>query len=430
MRHRILILTTGLMLAAGLGLGGCAQAPAPGDTTTPALSASPSTTVPSPIQSGPPTNFNTNIVVEFQHGDWPGVLDDQVYYAADSNATLWAMDVSTGQSTFDVHLTSQDGGGNGTWACPAQAVDANAVYTIISNYSDQEVPVAVELTAVDKQSGDVLWRYLPDITVLAEATDCGVLVGYDMVPTPAGLLLTLSQWDAPHGQFNYSSVMLDATTGDVAWQTNNQVQATTGSSSGVEFGDAGVSVVDLATGKAGPMIITTPTLDNYWLMAGYTLAGQTGDNMVVTRLDAESHSTPQSTNLPSRLTVFQISAGKLASQIQPTGDLGSCQVDGTVMVCTGYQDQLTATGVSLADGTVLWQQRYASSDCADAPPPLVLLDGYLYGANDDGGFALDISTGAVTNGRWGHPLAVNQAGMVFEAYNTPTAPSFWWAPVH
>jgi len=431
MRQRILFVTTGLVLGAGLGLGGCAQAPGVGDTTTPGVPASSIASVPSPSEAGPPTSFDTDNAVEFQQGDWPGVLDGQVYYAADSTATLWAMDVTTGQSKFNVHLTSQDGGGGSNWACPAQVVDANNVYTIVSNYSDQEVPVVVELTATDKQSGDVLWRYLPEITVPAEATDCGVLLDYTMTPTPAGLLLTLSQWDAPHGRFNSSSAMLDATTGDELWQTDTLVQAATGTESGVQLSDAGVAVVDLKTGQAGPLVITTPAMDGYWKLSGYSLAGQAGDNIVVTRLDVQSHSVPQSVNLPSRLTVFQIAAGQLASQtplVLTTGDLGNCQVDGAILVCTGYQDPLTATGISLADGTSLWQTRYARSDCADAPPPLVLFGGYLYAANDDGGFVLDTSTGSVAKGAWGRPVAVSQSGMVFEADNTTAAPTFWWAP--
>lgn len=423
-----------VVILTGLTLGGCAQAPLVGDTTTianttspPPLPASPTTTQPSTSEPSPPTSFDTTAAVNLMTDDaFTGILDATTYYPVGSNATLRGIDVRTGESAFQAYLTSQDGRSN-DWACPLQAVDDHNVYTAISNYSSQQEPVAIELTVVDKATGDVAWRYSPHTSMMPAHTDCGVVATYDLTPTAHGLLFALGQLDDATGDYDYSSEMLDATTGVVLWQVDHWVSAVAGSNTGVALDNASVSLVDLTSGAVGPPLITTPPMDDYWFSFGYSLAGQTGDASLVTRLDAEVHSTPAGVNLPSKVTVFFIAGGQVASTMQlPQDDLSNCQLSGQTLVCIGNNDPTRAYGISLTDGSTVWQKPIIDDATTDVPPTPVLFDGCLYGISGGKTYALDTANGAILGSGWPQPLAVNEFGMV---YDDPATGQTWWAPV-
>jgi len=359
-----------------------------------------------------PRQFDTAaaVLLPIANG-WPGILDELNYYAADDHATVWGVAVTKGRTLFDAYLTSEDGGST-NWVCPVQAFDKQNVYTAVSLSADAGPQLSVELTAVSKSSGNVEWRYSPPTIGDAVASECDMDVAYSLTSTAAGVLFTLAQ---PESSL---SAMLDPDSGDVVWQSDAPIQVTDGARIGIIADGGNFSVVDLFTGQVGAAVIQTPAPSNGPDFS-YSLAGQTGSQLVIVGVTGASP-----------MIVYQIDAtsGQLVTPTPVTlarADLTSCQVDGSTLVCTG-SSQDTAYGLSLVDGSAIWQRVF--SDAGTLPP--LIFDGSLYGVSGGVSYVLDVATGnVVSQGAWPQPIALNEVGMVYGVSDQTTGVmQYWWAP--
>jgi len=409
-----------------LSLSSCAPAPSePGGKNGTDLSPT------SVSLAGPPTGFDLSRSVTLDATGWPGVLDGLDFYVVDYGASVLGVDVTSGRTKFDASLTSHDGGSI-DWICPVQAADDKNVYTVVSNYSDQNIPIQVELTAISKQTGEVLWRYLPETTVMPGETECGVLAAYRLVPTPAGLLFIMAQWSDYADGFDFFSMLLDSKDGETLWGAGDQVDSVPGSNFAVILPDSGVSVLDLRSMEER-LVLTTPALQKN-MQAFYVLVGQLGENLLVLKYDMMAAEYMDDGPLEATVSLFQISAstGELVSDkpvVMESQDLWGCKVTGGALVCTGSIDPLSAVGVSVQNGSTLWQHNFSDQDWYESIDP-VLFDGYLYGLIEGSSFILDTSTGSiVSTGAWPQPVVVNEEGMIYTVVSQELGhEQLVWAP--
>jgi len=404
----------GAVLLVSLSLSGCTPAPSDlggrDDITAPTSAAPP----PAPI---PPAGFDLSHSVTLEANGWRGVLDGLDYYLLDHNANIVGIDVAEGKTKFHTSLTGQDSGEE-RWICPSHAVDEHNVYTVATNSSETYMPTRVVLTAVSKQTGQVLWRFWHESTLLSYPAECYMVVDYDITPTPAGVVLSMWQWDESANDVEYTSVLLDPASGDTLWSADEFVFAAPGSN--IAFmQDTGLTVVDLSSFNKHTALNTPPLPKN--TETGYYLAGQIGDNILVLRQDMSMDEYMDDGPPEATTTVFLIDAGtgSLAPgepvTLESQDYFYGCQTTAEALVCRGTIDPLSVSGVSLQDGSTLWQRNHSVEDWGLQPPDPVLFAGYLYGHTEDSSFVLDTSTGnTVSTGDWPQPLAVNEAGMVYE----------------
>ena len=458
-------------LAMALVAGCTAPQTPPAQTPTPDAPSSPGLSSPTFATFDPPSQFDLTHAVRLTQADslTQGTLDGFDFFTMDSTATLLGIDVRDGSTVLDTRL---DGGGATGWACWQQAVTADSVYTIAANYQgDPTVPVPVQITAVNRATGAIAWVYRPPTDVLPAATGCDTLLSYTITVTKYGLLLSLGQDENP--QVSYSQ-MLDLATGAVRWQADSAVNATDQTDYGIVVTMAlvptpcgitlyQVSPVDLATGEVGDPLFSVRSADgggSMQLAERWQLAGQAGDNLI---LIADSYSgpgapgcvppttAPPDTTLPSDAETptdtatdalvtttrfFQVSAtsgeGSTDVAIQAAAtDLANCQVaTSDRLVCTTTDNPTTAVGVSLADGSTVWQHAYTTDPGPDSP---LLFHGYLYGFDERNNVAyvLDASDGSVQqSGAYPRAIAVDETGLVFTVTDASgdTAWQCWWAP--
>jgi len=383
---------------------------------------------------------------------WPVLLDDQTVYALDDQATLWGFSTPSGAVLFSVELV-RSGDSEEGWICPVQLTDDSTLYTVAANHSKVGAPIEVTVAAIEKFRGVRLWDFSPPVTARVEAFDeqstsfnpywCSRLaIDYSLTLTAAGLLLTLKQSDGYLPLHDETSIMINATTGDVVWQTSGIVHTADGASVGINAqvidDTVSVCIINLSNGKCGSKFVRAATEEG-WTLPRFSVAGQIGGNLIVVREDTQTIPGPCPGGTANWLTIYQVDTNKRkllrqqTTQVEEPG-LSHCQLgDDHSLLCTPVWDTATAFSVSIDSGITLWQNQFqAEEECASAPPP-VTLGGLLYGAdhNNDSGLVIDISTGQiVSTGTWPKPLAVNEYGMVFVVDNDTRSKThqYGWMP--
>lgn len=442
MRSRLLVLV--IACSAAL-LAGCAASP-PVETTSTATS---TPSVQEPTGSAP-LGFSTvdgQAVTLPTDGGWPGLLDGLNAYPVDGHATLWGISLPGGQAIFNTSLTSQDGGAASDWGCPVQAVDAQNIYTAVSNLADPHAPAFLEVSAVDKLSGDVLWRYLATIDVMPGAdSGCGSPLAYDLTATAAGLLVSLTQTDQMSDAVTQTSSMLDATTGDELWNITGLVSAATQARVGIvvlsDFTNSSVqlNLIDLDAGQVGPSVATAKARDGFEMTRFY-LAGQSGQMLFIVQVESQISREPAPGGSTDQLSVIQVGANadrltnQRSWQVEQAG-LGNCQLGSDqVLVCQSNANANLAFGISLTSGATIWQRQYAPDYDGAAPqigPPL-LFSGHLYGVDSSGAtsFVSDVNSGQVVAvGTWPQLLVVNQFGAIASVSQGQGGPYQWIPAQH
>ena len=430
----------------------------------------PATTSPSFAAFDPPARFDLDAAVRLKAVDetYQGTLDGFIYYTLDSNAVIWGVDVRSGDAVLSASLPGYDTGPIDAWRCWQQVVDEARVYTIAANQQgDPQAPAPLELTAVDKASGEIAWRYTVPTTQPPLATECGATLDFSLTMTTAGLLVVFSERAAAEppedgensgAAFTSQSVMLDPASGTVIWQASFAVQATGQAAYGIAVQNAGATdepgtdgtggtgaappapaqlvAVQLATGQPGPPIVVDQPGDATRPVS-YQLAGQSGDNLVVLQQQtpATTGDTASSEAADMTTTILQVVAasGQLSDDSPVNmndSDLINCQLaSDALLVCTKASDQTTAAAVTIADGKTHWQHAFTGQP---GITPL-LFHGYLYGTNQPGSqaFVLDTSSGQIIQtGVYPQPIAVNPNGLIFSVNDGPQGPGWqcWWAP--
>jgi len=432
MRRNHLIVVAALI--AGMILGGCS---APGETPQSTASIPPSVT-----GYDPPSRFDLMNTVRLAGADGTtqGVLDGLGYFTMDNKAMVIDLDVRTGQMIWHTPLVRSGMAASGAWKCPLQVVDDNFVYTMAATQPPGDTPTTIALTANDKATGQVAWRYAPATTAQFSLDYCDVNPVYQLTVTKTGLLLSFTDSSGdPYAE------MLD-TSGAVIWHTDNTVQATSEAAFGIAVnppyntpGGSPVKVwsIDLATGQLGDVLADAGFMITY--TPDVFLAGQSGGNLVVVRQDEVIRSPGDNPDgAPWVTQITQVSASTGHQQPTPPvftapGGWDACTVaSDTALVCTTQDKGIpTAFGVSLADGKTLWQHAYAPATDLLIPPAVTLFDGYLYGVDADGkSFVLDTATGNVlASDSYPRLTAVNQYGLAFAVTDsTGAAWQCWWAP--
>ena len=383
-----------------------------------------------------PSQFDTVNTVRLTGADGSddGVMDSFAYYTIDRFANVVDIDVRTGQSTWLAPLTGTTQPA-GEWLCSDLVTDGAHVYAIAGDFQDSSAAVPVELTAFDKSTGALAWRYSPPTTQPPVATECGGALNYRLTTTSAGLLLSLSE----AGQTNYSE-MLDASTGAVIWRVDWAVQAIGRTPYGIAVGGGitplgntitTVWSIDLATGQTISTIDQASTTSPDWPPT-YSLLGQIGDNLAVMRQVLSEPAQPDGA-VTTTTSLLMMSATTGLTSPDATielsdNDLDSCQLGSpTMLVCTRLGGDGLAFGLSLPDGSTRWQHTYA--DTANLLP--MVFNGYLYGTPDNQPYVLDTATGGLLSqsNKYQRTIAVNQTGMVFSVTDASGfAWQCWWAP--
>jgi len=391
----------------------------------------------------PPSRFDLINTVRLAGADGTtrGVIDGLSYYTMDSMANIVGLDVGSGKTLWSTPLLQS--GTSTTWACPVQVVDDQNVYTLAADQAPDDAPTPVTLTAVDKRSGHVAWRYKPAISGHLYPDYCDVAPNYQLTVTKAGLLLSII--GSSDGQY---SEMLDSTSGAALWHSDNTVQATGDAAYGIAIsppittpGGSPVKVrtINLTTGVLGDVLVDVGYLIFYTPVV--FLAGQAGDNLVIARQDQVQPEPGQDVNGATwtmQITLVSASTGHPQQSapltITPAGwDTCTVATDTTLVCTTQDQDGVpTAYGIALADGKTLWQHSYAPANNLLVPSAATLYHGYLYGTDPTNGdsFVLDTATGDVlSHDSYPQLTAVNQFGAVFAVVDaTGTAWQTWWAP--
>jgi len=407
--------------------------PAP-STPTPTATTSPTPT-PTPTLNRPtltpPRQFDVVHTVRLSPVDQvtAGILTGQDFVTMSAN-TVWGINVHDGSVAFRTPL----GGGNPS--CWQQVVDTRRAYTI--TLDESSYPATVRVTAVDRADGAMAWTYQPPVGALLTGADCGTATS-TLTLTKHGLVVSLSRTDQSIIGQPVSSLswMLDPASGQPVWQTDTAVLATDGADFGVSVAIAKIptpmgvyfyqaSPVDLTTGEIGPAF--WQTANSMQLAGRYQLAGRTGDDLILL-----AHTTG---TIDTVSTVYHVSAatGQASSQpvatLQP-GNLGDCQLAPPgQLVCTVTDAPTMAYGVSLADGSTVWQHPFKA---ANSTSPPLLFGGNLYGFDSDKhmSYVLDTVDGTVLQAAPYPPaIAVNEAGLVFvlPQADQMNAWQCWWAP--
>jgi len=415
-----------------LSLVGCGTPTVTEPQTTDTASASPSPTLPALT---PPHLFDTAHTVRLKPVDEvaTGTLSGDSFFTV-SNDTAWSIDVHDGSVLFGTPL------GNGEPAiCWEQVVDANRVYTAtLTPDSDPAAPATLDVTALDRTSGAVEWTYQPPADVVPAGADCESATS-TLDATTHGLLLSLSRVDRSTlgNPVSALSWMLDPATGHPLWQTATDVLATDGTDFGVSVAPAqtptpmGVffyqaSPINLATGEIGQAFWQTG--NSVQVASRYQLAGRVDNNLILL-----AHSTD---TMASTTTVYEVSTTTGQATAQPivklqATNLGLCEVAAADrLVCTATNDSTGAYGISLTDGSTVWQHPYRLAGATTAP---VLFGGNLYGFDPDKhvSYVLNTTDGTVLQtGAYPPAVSVNETGLVF---TVPTADGTsawqcWWAP--
>ena len=382
----------------------------------------------------PPTRFDTSSTVHLREVDTAsrGMMSGYTFYTMTDSAIIWGVDVRAGKSTMSASLTGREADESDAWRCWQQTADDKYLYTIAANYGgDPSQPVPVQLTTVDKASGNIVWQYSPPTQVGPMGTECDVAISYTITATDAGLLINM--WQAV-GTGNSFSAMLDPAAGDVRWQSDTSVVATDQAKFGLSLTMAPISIppgskdpgvrytaqpVDLATGTVGkPLSLTGKKGTTY---AGwFQLVGRSGDNLILIGHDpADAANADQYQKTTSTIYAVSASTGQAAAKPLATAAsdaLSVCSIGAADrLVCLMSDDDTTVSGVSLTDGSTVWQHHYAGADVQALLQPL-LFHGYLYGQDPTSGdnYVLDVENGnVVQSGQGPAPIAVNETGMVF-----------------
>jgi len=423
---------TVILAAALTGCSPANVAPAQTPTTaTPTPTPSPTAILPALT---PPRQFDAVHPVRLSPVDQvsAGTLSGDVFITVNAN-TVWGIRVHDGSVAFSTPL-----GGASPAVCWQQVVDANRVYTVTLNEaSDSTVPTTAQVTAVDRASGALVWTYQPPADALLAGADCSSAT-LTLTMTRHGLVVSLSQTDqATLGNPTTSlSWMLDPSSGQPLWQTDTAVLATDGADFGVSVAIAQIptpmgvffyqaSPVNLATGEIGDAF--WQTANSMQLAGRYQLAGRTGNNLILLAHTAGT--------IMTDTTVYQVSTTTGQATPQPVvklqlPNLGDCQVVVTDrLVCTATNNPTLAYGISLTDGSQVWQHPFKSADSVATP---VLFGGYLYGFDPERhvSYVLDTSDGNVMQAAAYPPaIAANETGLVFIVpQDGNSAWQCWWVP--
>ena len=373
-------------------------------------------------------------------GTVTGLLDGSSYYFFDASAQISGLDARSDQTSWTAPLATATWPDN-TWVCPVMADDAHNVYAMASNYQAGDGPVPVFLTAVDKTTGQVAWRYAPPTTQQSVATECGNVLNYSITPTQQGLLLTVFEWLGNNlNQYTGYSEMLDPATGAKLWHSNTEAQATSQgdfglATSATTLADGSTQTtltsIDLASGNLGATIEVITTPSGQWAPS-YQILGQSGDDLVIAQ-QVMSIEDPPYGALRITTSILRVSSTTGASTVAPMGlsdnDFDICALaTNDMLVCNRLDQPTTAFGISLVDGTTCWHQTYTDADDYESGVAPLLFGGYLYGTTSGGTFALDTQSGVVARVSLAHQLAaVNQNGAVFEVASDDGT-QLWWAP--
>jgi len=434
----------GMLVVAGVlaSVAGCtAPAVTPTQTSdTPTASASPTPTpTPTPTPSlptlTPPRQFDTVHTVRLSPADQvrAGTLSGDDFFTLNGDS-VWGINVHDGSVAFRTPL-----GDPGPVSCWSQAVDGAGVYTVtMSAPAESATPASLRVTAVDRGSGAVAWQFQAPSGALAAGADCTSTTS-TLTVTGHGLLLALTQTDvATLGHpVTALSWMLDPATGHPLWQTATDVLATDGADFGVSVAPAllpapsGVvgyqaSPVNLASGEVGqPFWVTGQSMK---MAARYQLAGRAGANLTLLAQNTIGAATTT--------TVYEVAAATGVATPQPVTqtqavNLATCQLAGLDrLVCTATDDPTAVLGVSLTDGSTVWQHVFKAADVTTTP---LLFGDYLYGYDPTRlvSYVLDTASGnLLQTAAYPPAIAVNEAGLVFTVPSSGNAPAWqcWWAP--